>query len=152
MLPNQCGLLNMSVPQHFQRWINIKKEFKRCYKIFPGGMTDMLSYLKIPLVGRHHSGIDDTRNIASVLIRMIQDGFVFLPTTGTLPGFEKPVASSSNPTPSSSQQSSSSYIVAYPSSDADVKSHREVLVKLFKSASKAVHNTSYLWKLWRVLF
>ena len=29
-----------------------------------GGMDTMLENLNLPLVGRHHSGIDDTRNIA----------------------------------------------------------------------------------------
>lgn len=29
-------------------------------------MVGMLEYLNIPLEGRHHSGIDDTRNIAKI--------------------------------------------------------------------------------------
>lgn len=39
----------------------------------------MLSFLRLPLVGRHHSGIDDSRNITSILTRMIQGlPFVFV--------------------------------------------------------------------------
>lgn len=37
-------------------------------------MPNMLDYLKIPLTGRHHSGIDDTCNIAKIMLKMIEDG------------------------------------------------------------------------------
>ena len=40
-------------------------------------MTNMLDYLHIPLVGRHHSGIDDTRNIAKIMLKMIDQGHTF---------------------------------------------------------------------------
>ena len=37
-------------------------------------MIDMLKILKINLTGKHHSGIDDTRNITKILLYMIKDG------------------------------------------------------------------------------
>jgi len=37
-------------------------------------MKGMLDYLKITLDGRLHSGIDDTKNISKILLKMIQDG------------------------------------------------------------------------------
>lgn len=37
-------------------------------------MVGMLEYLGIKLEGRHHSGIDDTKNIAKILLRIISDG------------------------------------------------------------------------------
>jgi len=43
-------------------------------------MTDMLAFLGLELKGRHHSGIDDCRNIAQVLIRMLRDGAVLAET------------------------------------------------------------------------
>jgi len=43
-------------------------------------MTDMLDALKLGLIGRHHSGIDDTRNIARILVKMMQDGAVMRET------------------------------------------------------------------------
>jgi inhibitor of KinA sporulation pathway (predicted exonuclease) len=46
------------------------------YKVKAGGMVNMLNYLNIPLEGRHHSGIDDTRNIAKILLKIISDGHV----------------------------------------------------------------------------
>ena len=39
------------------------------------GMVRMLNMLGLRLVGRHHSGIDDCRNIARIVQRMIQAGW-----------------------------------------------------------------------------
>lgn len=39
-------------------------------------MRTMMNELKIPLLGSHHLGIDDTKNIARVLQRMLMDGAV----------------------------------------------------------------------------
>ncbi|KAJ4842382.1 hypothetical protein Tsubulata_000921 [Turnera subulata] len=40
------------------------------------GMRSMMEQLKIPMMGGHHLGIDDTKNIARVLLRMLEDGAV----------------------------------------------------------------------------
>jgi inhibitor of KinA sporulation pathway (predicted exonuclease) len=37
-------------------------------------MPGMLEYLQLPFIGRHHSGIDDTRNIANIMLKIIDDG------------------------------------------------------------------------------
>lgn len=37
-------------------------------------MIDILNILKIELTGRHHSGIDDTKNISKILLHIIKDG------------------------------------------------------------------------------
>ena len=41
---------------------------------------DRVCSLGLALEGRHHSGIDDSRNIARILQRMIADGYVPAPT------------------------------------------------------------------------
>jgi ERI1 exoribonuclease 3 len=57
------------------QWCNLKDVFNAA---FPAagvrGMTDMLRHLSLPLIGRHHSGIDDCRNIAAVLKAMLERG------------------------------------------------------------------------------
>jgi ERI1 exoribonuclease 3 len=54
------------------QWCNLKDAFNAWYPdARVKGMTDMLRYLRLPLVGRHHSGIDDCRNIAAVLCAML---------------------------------------------------------------------------------
>ena len=42
-----------------------------------GGMEQMLEALDLELVGRHHSGIDDARNIAKIVLKLIECGFDF---------------------------------------------------------------------------
>lgn len=37
----------------------------------------MLENLKLPLVGRHHSGIDDARNIAQIVTTLMKGGLEF---------------------------------------------------------------------------
>ncbi len=75
MLPMEFARYS-ELPKHhpYTQYINIKKEFEYCYDRYAGGMANMLSALKIPLDGRHHSGIDDTRNIAKILIQILCDG------------------------------------------------------------------------------
>jgi hypothetical protein len=40
-------------------------------------MTHMLSLLEIPLIGKHHSGIDDAKNISAVIIELLKKDFIF---------------------------------------------------------------------------
>ena len=74
------------VPNYLRRWINLKKAFpqsrvdaskpdydfndfytiKNC-KPTVRGMTDMLELLELELEGRHHSGIDDCKNLTRVV-------------------------------------------------------------------------------------
>lgn len=73
--------LNASFYHHF---LNIKFVFEAC---LPGksakGMTQMLAQLHLPLLGRHHSGIDDTRNIASILRELLQTRHILTPAIVT---------------------------------------------------------------------
>jgi inhibitor of KinA sporulation pathway (predicted exonuclease) len=80
MLPKEVYNKNLSYYSVYKRFINIKLEFEYIYKIKAGGMVNMLKYLNIPLEGRHHSGIADTKNIAKILLRIISDGHIeFMP-------------------------------------------------------------------------
>ncbi|KJE92753.1 hypothetical protein CAOG_003661 [Capsaspora owczarzaki ATCC 30864] len=81
-LPDQLAALGKKSPAPYRQWINIKKEFAVKYGVSPPGMTAMLDMLRLDLVGRHHSGIDDCRNIAAVAKEMLRDGHVF-EITGT---------------------------------------------------------------------
>ena len=84
----------MNIPNYLKRWINIKKVFpthlfdknapknevkfvKDVRKPPVGGMPHMLDLCGLKLEGRHHSGIDDSRNIAACVIRCLQEGFTF---------------------------------------------------------------------------
>lgn len=78
MFPEQLQIINQKVPEHFTHWLNIKHEFKYLYNKKCRGMPDLLKQLGLELEGRHHSGIDDARNIARCAIKMLDDGFLSL--------------------------------------------------------------------------
>lgn len=65
-LPNKLPIM---VP----KWCNVKICFN---KALPGcrarGMPSMLDQLGLTLEGRHHSGIDDCRNIANIVITLVK--------------------------------------------------------------------------------
>lgn len=67
MLPKQCELENIPVPDHFQKWINLKNMFCEATEYYPTTLTNMLTFLKIPLHGRLHSGIDDVQNMVRII-------------------------------------------------------------------------------------
>jgi len=54
--------------------INIKTLFALKMKLSHElGMADALEMLSIPLEGVHHRGVDDARNIAKILNRILND-------------------------------------------------------------------------------
>jgi inhibitor of KinA sporulation pathway (predicted exonuclease) len=71
-LPNQLVYHGKDVPQSFSSWIRTKAY----------GMANMLKELNLCLEGRHHSGIDDCRNLARICIKMLKDGWVPSATAG----------------------------------------------------------------------
>ena len=86
------------VPSYLKRWINIKRVFP-LHLFLPSekdkahkyevnnvyrhkhavidGMPHMLKTVGLELEGRHHSGIDDTINIARIVIECLKVGFKF---------------------------------------------------------------------------
>lgn len=55
----------------FSKWLNIKDLFRKKFPhLKKPSMPDMLETLGLPLVGRHHSGLDDTRNLASIVLKL----------------------------------------------------------------------------------
>jgi inhibitor of KinA sporulation pathway (predicted exonuclease) len=76
MLPIEEKIHDLKIPGPYRRWINIKKAFAEVYGAAHwGGMPQMLQFLKLELEGRHHSGIDDCRNIARIALQMLKDGW-----------------------------------------------------------------------------
>ena len=77
-LPAQCSLSGIPVPWYASKWVNIRKHYRRFYKVekFQTILTleIILENLGMRFEGRPHSGIDDARNIAKILVKMIHDG------------------------------------------------------------------------------
>lgn len=95
-LKKEATLKNIFIPNYLKRWINLKKVFPqhlfdKCEPIYDfsspqtikkanaitKGMTDMLDTCGIKLEGRHHSGIDDAKNIAAIVIDCLKRGYTF---------------------------------------------------------------------------
>lgn len=72
----QCVLAKVSFPQYATKWIDVRKLFSSFYRIKSGNLSGMLEKLGLVFEGREHSGIDDTKNIARVLIQLIKDGCI----------------------------------------------------------------------------
>ena len=67
-LPSQCHYQNLHYPDYLRKWVNVKDLFRSVTGIErKQSMMTMLRALNLELEGRHHSGIDDCRNIAKIL-------------------------------------------------------------------------------------
>ncbi|KAI4333630.1 hypothetical protein L6164_018411 [Bauhinia variegata] len=75
-VPQQCEVSKTKLPPYFMEWINLKDVYLNFYNRRATGMITMMKELQIPLLGSHHLGIDDTKNIARVVQRMLADGAV----------------------------------------------------------------------------
>ena len=83
MFPRQCTITNTKsmipnrVKNLFSQWTNVKvvySDFKKYTKLY--GMARMLDDIGLKLIGRHHSGIDDCRNITEICIYLLNNGCV----------------------------------------------------------------------------
>ena len=71
-LPVNCDYLDIAYPDYLKRWINIKTYFQAIVGKKGHGMKTMLQDLKLTLDGKHHSGIDDSKNIAKILRELVR--------------------------------------------------------------------------------
>lgn len=72
----QCRISRIRYPQFAKKWINIRKSYGNFYKVprTQTKLSTMLDKLGLKYEGRPHSGLDDSRNIARIALRMLQDG------------------------------------------------------------------------------
>ena len=73
-LEQECTRKGIPRPAYFDKWVNLKRLFADFYGCRPCRITKMLERQGMRFVGRPHSGIDDSRNIARIAIRMANDG------------------------------------------------------------------------------
>jgi len=87
MLPRQCKQCNIPVPTWTTSFINIKRTFDQhlnnrngdgLFQISTAGnsLGRMLHTIGLNFQGHMHSGLDDTLNIAALLIYLLKDGAV----------------------------------------------------------------------------
>jgi len=69
-LPSECKRKGLQVPSALQAWCNIKHVFETAMGSKAFGMDGMLKSLNMELIGHHHLGIDDARNIARIAMEL----------------------------------------------------------------------------------
>merc|ERR1711913_168436 len=80
MLPHQCAHENIepfTTVIGTKQFINIKYSFQHKTGTYAKGLPKMLEYFCLPFAGRHHSGIDDCKNILTVMKALAERGYVF---------------------------------------------------------------------------
>jgi len=73
----QCVLDKVDYPPQAKSWINIKKTFGNYFRSNKVSVEQMLSQFGLQFEGRLHCGLDDTKNIARVVVAMLEDGAKF---------------------------------------------------------------------------
>jgi len=86
---------------YFSKWVDVRQLFSAFYGIramvrsffnsgfieniinhpFVKGIENMLSKWNMNFAGRQHSGLDDTRNIATVTLNLMSEGCLFYSTS-----------------------------------------------------------------------
>ena len=83
MLPVECRRKGLAVPAVLRSWCNVKRPFAaQTGQTKAPGMAGMLTALGLPLVGHHHLGIDDSRNIAAIVCELRRRGAAVVATAG----------------------------------------------------------------------
>lgn len=75
-LHNECERKGFRKPAYFDKWCNIKRSYSRRYGMRASTIPNMLSSQGMEFQGKLHSGIDDTRNIARLVMKLVKDGAV----------------------------------------------------------------------------
>ncbi len=79
-------------PQIFYTFIDVKAAFSTFFRCSRGKIKAMLDYLGLPLEGRLHSGIDDSRNVANIVIGLLLRGCTFVDAVEKIPFIGAPVS------------------------------------------------------------
>lgn len=72
----------IDLPDYFKMFINLKKIFPICENNNKPvrDINQMLKVFKLDFLGRKHSGLADTKNIARIVLELLQRGYLFTKT------------------------------------------------------------------------
>ena len=73
-LDGECNRKDIPKPAYFDKWVNIKDLYADFYRVRRCKIAKMLEGQGMKFEGRLHSGIDDTRNIARIAMKLASDG------------------------------------------------------------------------------
>lgn len=69
----QCRHNKIPFPRWGRRWINLRKSYSNFYQCRRTKLNEMLKSLGMTFEGHLHSGLDDSRNIARIAVRLLED-------------------------------------------------------------------------------
>jgi inhibitor of KinA sporulation pathway (predicted exonuclease) len=78
-LPKQASYSSVSVPSYLKSWCNVKKIFRKVYGS-KKSLKKMMEFYGLKWIGRHHSGLDDCKNILQVIEEMEKAGYMMVKT------------------------------------------------------------------------
>lgn len=70
-----CQLHRTKIPKWSKRWINIRKAFSNFYDCKRMCLRNMLDACGFDFDGQPHCGLDDSKNIARLAVRLLEDGW-----------------------------------------------------------------------------
>jgi len=73
-LENECKRKQIRKPECFNAWIDIRSVYRSFYNRRPQGLNNALREVGLEFEGREHSGIEDARNTAKLVWRMVNAG------------------------------------------------------------------------------
>lgn len=73
-----CQLHGLKFPKWARKWINIRKTFSNFYDCKRLNLSQMLESVGFEFEGQPHCGLDDSKNIARLAIKLLNDGCQFL--------------------------------------------------------------------------
>ena len=79
-LKSEAEYKKLILPDYLKKYINIRGVWMTTFfKSSAPGLKGMLGSLHLAMDGRHHSGIDDTRNTAKIAVELLRRGAMFSP-------------------------------------------------------------------------
>lgn len=75
-LKNEAAYKNIKLPKYLCEWFDLREEFYYFTGI-KGGIKKQLRYFQIDFEGSKHSGIDDSKNIAKIVVECLKMGCSF---------------------------------------------------------------------------
>jgi len=88
-LENECRRKQVRKPSSLNAWVDIRAVYKNFYRRRPQGLNGAMREVGLAFQGREHSGIEDARNTARLVWKMVQDECLLQETGCTITTREK---------------------------------------------------------------
>lgn len=88
-LERECRRKQVRKPSSLNSWVDIRAVYRDFYRRRPQGLANAMREVGLAFQGREHSGIEDARNTARLVWKMVQDGCLLEETGSTMTAQEK---------------------------------------------------------------